>query len=339
MPESIFKRTIAGRRILFFSPAFFGYEETIRKKMIELGAKVDYFDARSITRAFQRALLKITPRIFDKKTEVYYAHILEQIKDKKYDYVFFVKCDMPTERVLDNYKQAFKDAKFCLYLWDSIKNIPNIKRKFRYFDFISSFDQCDCQKYQQLHFRPLYYSDEYKRTKEDKYEYDLCFIGTIHSDRWRILKELKKQAKEQRLRIYYFLYLQSRFIYVFYKLTKLEFGNTSIKEFNFDKISREKVVEIIEKSKVIIDVQHPRQSGLTIRTIEMIGMSKRLITTNADITQYDFYNPHNIQVIDRYHPLLRMDFYSPYEPLKPEVYERYSLEEWIYEVLGIGLNS
>ena len=77
-----------GKKILFFSPAFFGYEQKIKKKMQDLGAEVDYYDERPFSSSWQKALIKIDPYIFKKKTEGYYKQILEQIKDKNYDYVF-----------------------------------------------------------------------------------------------------------------------------------------------------------------------------------------------------------------------------------------------------------
>lgn len=327
---------LKGKRILFFSPAFFGYEDKIADKMRELGAVVDAFDVRSVTKASERALLKINPRLFDRKTEAYYAHIFSKVRDKRYDYVLVVKCDMPTERVLRLFKKRFRDAQFCLHMWDSVKNIPNIKKKFRYFDYISSFDRYDCRQYPQFHFRPLFYCDEYRRKSgKDGFEYDFCFIGTIHSDRWKILKELRSQAQEQGLRVYYYMYLQSKFIYRFYKLLKPEFRDTDINEFRFDKISSQETAEKAGRSKIVIDIQHPGQTGLTIRTVEMTGMHKKLITTNADIRNYDFYNDKNIQVINRNHPVIGEISSSEYETPDERVYEKYSLESWIYDVLGI----
>ena len=57
-----------GKKILFIAPAFFGYEIKIADKMVALGAKVDFYDERSITKSYEKALLKINPQIFRKKT-------------------------------------------------------------------------------------------------------------------------------------------------------------------------------------------------------------------------------------------------------------------------------
>lgn len=328
---------LKGKRILFFSPAFFGYEQKIKDKMQQLGATVDFYDERSVSKSLERALLKVNPNIFNRRTESYYLKILEQSKQNHYDYVLFIKCDMPTQHVLEIYRKSFPDSCFCLHMWDSVKNIPHVEEKFRYFDLISSFDRMDCKQYDVLHFRPLYYCDDYcvQPGADAQFDYDLCFIGTLHSDRYRILCAIQEYANKMGLRMYTYPYLQSKFIFYFYRAFKKEFHKTNPSDFRFDKISSREISDVVRRSKCVIDIQHPKQTGLTIRTIEMIGMNKKLITTNADIRNYDFYDPENITVIDREQVVLDPDTQKSYRPLPDNIYRKYSLEAWIYEVLGL----
>ena len=77
-----------------------------------------------------------------------------------------------------------------------------------------------------------------------------------------------------------------------------------------------------------------------MRTIEMLGMSKKVITTNALITQYDFYNPNNFFIIDRENPVLNTDFLdAPYEPLPPEIQAKYSLDAFLKEIFEFGVDA
>lgn len=80
--------SIRGKRILFLAPAFFGYELKIKHKMEDMGAIVDFYDVRSVTSAIERALLKISPNIFVRKTNKYYGEILKKNHEKDYDYIF-----------------------------------------------------------------------------------------------------------------------------------------------------------------------------------------------------------------------------------------------------------
>lgn len=328
---------LKNKRILFFAPAFFGYEYKIKSKMEELGITVDMFDERSIHKSHQKALLKVNPNIFNRKTEKYYFEIIERVKNIDYDYVLFIKCEMATENVLRRIKKMFPKANLNLYLYDALDNVKNIDKKLQYFDYVYSFDRHDCLNNQSINFRPLFYCDEYKINEHinKEYKYDVCFIGTIHADRYKILKLVCEKAKKEGLSVYLYPFLQSKFIYHFYKITKKEFRGTSIQDFRFDKISSQDIANVVDQSRIIIDIQHPNQTGLTMRTIEMLGMKKQMITTNKDIVNYDFYDSRNIFVLDRNDLNISLGAFSnTYFNVHDSVYNKYSLENWIYEVLG-----
>ena len=330
--------SLKGKSILFFCPYFFGYEAKIADKMKALGADVDWFDERSIKSAYCKALLKVVPLLFTGQANRYYKKILNEHRDKSYDYILIVRCDMVSGSILKQMKKIFPKAKLCLYLWDSMNNVPGIKAKLRYFDLISSFDMRDCENNKSFKFRPLFYCDEYEGTTNQdlKIKYDLCFIGTIHSDRYKILKEIIKQADENDLSFYFYPYLQSKFIYYFYKLTKKEFKDTNINDFRYEKLDSKIIADVIGCSRIVVDIQHPKQTGLTIRTIETFGMRKKMITTNMDIYKYDLYLPSNILVIDRNKPTFSIkSLLGGYQMADAKIYEKYSIESWICGALGI----
>lgn len=330
--------SIRGKRILFLAPAFFGYELKIKHKMEDMGAIVDFYDVRSVTSAIERALLKISPNIFVRKTNKYYGEILKKNNEKNYDYIFIVKCDMITGEILQSMKATFQGATFCLYLWDSVDNILGIEKKFQYFDRVLSFDRSDSEKFSEIVFRPLFYLDEYRKKDEVQNstvnKFDLSFLGTIHSDRYSILKKIEKICRENDIKLFTFKYLQSKFVYYLYKVTKKEFRRTKLSDFSFEKMNAKDISNIVNKSKVILDIEHPKQTGLTMRTIEMIGMKKKIITTNRDITNYDFYDPQNILVISRDNPEISFNLInSEYKSLEKEIYNKYYIENWIYDIL------
>lgn len=329
---------LEGKRILFIAPAFFGYERKIVEKMIALGAKVDFFDERSIKSSFERALLKINPKIFHKKTINYYNQVIEKVSKFDYDYVFVIKCEMMPIKIIKLLKSLFRNATFCLYLYDSLENIKGITVKLEYFDRVLSFDIEDTCKSSRMIFRPLFFIDDYKKDfiQQKEYEFDMSFIGTIHSDRYKVIRAIKEMMDKNQYKYYFYCYLQSKFMYYFYKLIKREFNDVKKEDFRFTKIHSNEIAKIINKTKVILDVQHPKQTGLTMRTIEMIGMNKKLITTNQCIRQYDFYNPENITVIDRHTVVIPEGFLDkPYQKIQEDIYNKYSLENWILDVLGV----
>ena len=92
----------------------------------------------------------------------------------------------------------------------------------------------------------------------------------------------------------------------------------------------------IKESRIILDVHKKIQNGLTFRVFEAIGLNKKLITTNKDIVNYDFYNPNNIFVWDENITEIPINFLEKeYEKLSDEIYKKYSLENWVKTIFNI----
>jgi hypothetical protein len=70
-----------------------------------------------------------------------------------------------------------------------------------------------------------------------------------------------------------------------------------------------------------------------MRTFESIGSQRKLLTTNAEIKKFEFYNPNNIFVMDRDDCTIDIKFFdSPYQPIDEVMYEKLSIEGWIYNL-------
>lgn len=319
------------KRIIVFYPDFFGYGEKIADAMKAQGMDVSLHNSRSVKSALGKAVFKIFPELVLKITNSYYKKIFNKYINQKIDYILII------ERVpiwfLKEMKKIHPNAKLILYMDDSINNLKTIEKRFPYFDRILTFDKNDADKNEKIIFRPLFFTVSGETKKLDKYKYDLCFIGTCHSDRYAIIKKIDDQCKTHKF--YHYLYLQSYFMFWFYKIFKRDYRKARVSEFSFEKMDYKTNIQIEHLSKVILDIQHPEQTGLTIRTIEMLGLKKKIITTNKDIVNYDFYRKENIMVIDRKNPVIDLDFFnSDYSELSNEIYSKYEINQWIKDVLG-----
>jgi hypothetical protein len=102
----------------------------------------------------------------------------------------------------------------------------------------------------------------------------------------------------------------------------------------FTSITAKMNLDLIMKSKATLDIAHPQQTGLTMRTIELLGAQKKIITTNGDIVNYDFYDPQNILVIDRENPDFDTDFFkTEFNPTSNQILVKYSINEWLKRML------
>ena len=83
-------------------------------------------------------------------------------------------------------------------------------------------------------------------------------------------------------------------------------------------IPLEMVNQFIDESKALLDIHRTKQDGLSFRVFESLGKEKKLITTNKDIKNYDFYNEQNILIIDENFEIPKSFFDSKYIPI-PEM--------------------
>ena len=93
------------------------------------------------------------------------------------------------------------------------------------------------------------------------------------------------------------------------------------------------MIDIYESSRCVLDSAQSGQLGLTIRVLEALGANKKLITTNSDIVNYDFYRPENIYVYKGNIDLDNVFFKEGYKEVDKEIYEKYSLRNWLKEIL------
>jgi hypothetical protein len=108
-----------------------------------------------------------------------------------------------------------------------------------------------------------------------------------------------------------------------------------IDEFEFSPLPAGEVARVLWESFAVLDVEHPRQRGLTMRTFETIGAGKKLITTNTGIRDHDFFDERNILVVDRHAPRIPAGFFEVAGvALAPAVRHRYSIAGWLDDLLA-----
>ena len=328
---------LLNKKILMFGPSFFGYCDIIAEELRALGAQVDLYDERPNNGAFCKIMLRYDVKLYRSAVKKYYLSVIEQNRDKEYDYIFVIKSEAINEDIFGCLKAAFPKAKCILYLWDSVENVPGGKEKIRLYDRVLTFDDVDAKEYG-LIFRPLFYRKEYEASCEKKteYTYMVAFIGTAHTVRPRVVNQLEAQCEKIGGKCFKYLFLPHPIVFLYNKLLNRAYRNVKKSDINFKSISPAEINKVYSDSLCILDVEHQAQRGLTMRTIEMIGMQKKLITTNKGIGKYDFYNEDNICIIDKDEPLVPHEFWtSEYKPLESDILKKYSLRAFVQDIFDI----
>jgi hypothetical protein len=320
------------KKILFISVQTFNYEKAIADKLTSLGAKVDYYDERPANSIFVKGIIRLRRSLYQNTINKYYNRILAQIGDGNYDYLFVIKGEVIPVFFLEEFRKRNPKCEFIFYTWDSFNNNPHGQSILKYFDKKFTFDNFDANKFN-LSFRPLFFIDEYDKlngAKSDVVKQDLLFLGTAHSDRYRISSEAVSWCADNNLKAYAYYFMPSRLVFVFKSIFDNSFKGFEYKKLSFTYLNILDIIALYKQSSVILDVNHPGQKGLTMRTFEALGAGKKLITTNPDIKKYLFYNENNIFIIDRENIVLDKSFFeTSFVPINEELRSNMSLSGWL----------
>jgi len=325
-------RPLAGKRILFIGIGFYDYEAAIQNGLEDIGASVWFFLEQP--RWHQSSLMRRIASLFGISIAIsrerYLRRLLERVSSMTFDYVFVIKGEMLSDTFVSRLKAANRNAKFILYQWDSIRRVPGVEKLLPYFDRVLSFDRLDCLHHEDFVFRPLFYRDPPERQgHEPPISYDLTFIGWLHSDRFSRLLEIEAELGRIGVRSHIYLYTGIG-TYLRYMMR----GKRGM--LHIRKLSFEKMANIIAASKCVLDLPHAEQNGLTMRTIEAIGMRRKLVTTNMDIVNYDFFDRQIILPMRQLNAAAIAAFVKSSSPPVPyNVLRGYSMNSWLAEVFDL----
>ncbi|SNR14904.1 lipopolysaccharide biosynthesis protein [Tenacibaculum jejuense] len=321
------------KKILFFSVKLFSIENKIENKLSSLGAIVDYYDERPSNSILVKGLIRLKRDLYKRRIDNYYRKILYEIKDKEYDFLFLIKGEVIPEFFLKKFCESNPSAKRIFYTWDSFNNNNNSKKILKYFQSKITFDSYDAKQFG-LDLQPLFFFDSFKGIKKiNNFKHHLLFIGTAHSDRYILANKIVDWCNDKELSSYTFFYLQGRIVYFFKRIFDSTFKYFDYKKLSFKSLTEQDIIDLYKDSNVILDINHPSQKGLTMRTLEAVGARKKIITTNPEIKKYIFYNENNILVIDRNNIVLNEDFFTgPYQDIPEQIYDALSIEGWLKSI-------
>lgn len=327
------------KKILFIAPSFFNYYKEIQKELEKKGFEVDYVCDAPSNSNISKALGRINKRFIKISMNKYFnKEVMPLVERLDYDYVFVI-VGMTFSffpEMIEKIRTQNKNAKFIMYQWDGEKNISFVKKIHKYFDNIYSFDRIDCLNNDIYEFLPLFYTSQYEdvgNIVNNEFKYDVSYVGTAHPQKIKNINIMSKKFTEVLKEQYIYHYMPSKLKYFFHKLTSKEYRDVNLSDMKLEKLSAEQMMDIFKKSKCVFDSPQKGQNGLTIRTIECLGAKRKLITTNRDIINYDFFDEKNILIYDEKININDDFFVTEYKDIQKEIYEKYSLRNWLKEMI------
>ncbi|MDA5541699.1 glycosyltransferase [Streptococcus thermophilus] len=207
-----------------------------------------------------------------------------------------------------------KRTKLKIWLW----NVPNERIEYLKENFdVYCFDHNYSKEYGLTFLEQFYILDSVNLDEKTDVLRDFYFVG---ADKGRIqqLDQLAGMIEESEL------------TYLFDVFSDDKQSNRSGINYLDSKITYPEIIEKIQESKVIVEINKEGQAGLTLRALEAIFYGKKLVTNNHHIKDYDFYNPNNILVLDDVNSVDLIEFLNkPYQSVPKHVIERYSFSNWL----------
>ena len=284
--------------ILLISPKLYSYSRLIINHLEKKNHKVFWIYDSIVLNNFEKMVGILFKKYGKIKFDKYFRKEIKKYASENIDKIVLIFGDKYfNKNNIELLKSTFPGKKTIFYSWDSVINYPNIKNYYLDFDVAYSFDKNDCKNYNMI-FRPLFYSDE---TDYSFVEIKNDIVGLM-SYSYKKKESLKKIlfAIPKKIKINLYLYMPNKLIFILnkYIFHREAFNFIEKKYFKFNSMSVKDGKELFASAKAILDSPLLGQNGLTIRTFEALKMKKKLITTNASIRSYDFYNEMNIFVVE-----------------------------------------
>lgn len=313
------------KKILIIAPYAFGYTSHIHNALQQydnVEANIVYLDFPVFKyKNFFHKLQNFFSKTFLgknlKKTFVD-NRILKRLKELgKQDEIFIIRPDMLSDVVLQLLRTHTQ--KFIAYYYDSTRRFQRKVAIIPLFDKVYSYDRLDVEKYQ-LSFLTNYIFEE---SRQESYDYQFFNIST-NDYRFPLIENLAKYLKENgwtyNIQVYNGSDMPAEHVTII----------TTQK-------SIQEVSQLIQKAKIIVEIQRTEQVGLSFRIFEALGHRKKLITTNKDIINYDFYHPQNILVVDEENIEIPESFVtSPYVEIDENILSKYKIENWVRPIFELS---
>lgn len=324
--------TDEARRALLITPSFFGYERDILRELERQGYEPILLDERPSNRPLARAVMRVRKGLLSRQIERYFRAKLAALESLTLDVVVVIKAEVVPRWFLEELRRRNVNARFVFYTYDAIANASNCLGVLDLFDERLSFDSDDVCRRDDLAYLPLFYTPEFAggAASTDR-TYSLTFVGTLHSSRYayaqRLLNEVRRSSA--------FFYVQARWYFAVAKYLTREHREVPWADVSFAPLDRSEIARMFRHSKAVLDLQRPGQSGLTMRSFEVLAAGAILVTTNAAIKNEPFFDPRRVLIVPpNVDELVPADVVRELDTLPapdgpPPGFDAYSLESWV----------
>lgn len=225
-----------------------------------------------------------------------------------------VHASILTPEVVKYIRKKNKNIRIIVWYWNPVGKSVDFLKFSEAEAEIWVFDESDAINYS-LEFNTQYYFKDFTISHEEVI-YDVSFVG---ADKGRIdlIHELNEEFSNFNIKTYFHV-IETNGI------------KENHRQYYKNRLEYKELLDIISKSKVILDIVSKGQTGLTLRPLEALFFKKKLITNDKRIVNRDFYESENIFVLgmNKIEDLSKF-INTPYKPIDEKILNRYDFDNWL----------
>jgi len=325
------------KTILLIMPEFFRYHLDVQERLRKAGHTVYFVPDRPSKNPFFKIVARKARWLLNPYLRHWYARAFAALPADLGE-ILIIKGECLVPEVFAAMRARFTKARVQFYLWDSIANSPGALYLIAHCDRAYTFDFDDSKAVGGLAFRPNFFTAteaELSSGPRPAFDWDLAFVGTVHSDRLRVLQRIAVACEPTTgvnasppLRFFRYLFFQSVLLYIARRLFDPAFSFFK-NDVHLTPLSGSALEKATLGARAILDVHHPKQTGITQRSIKSLALGQRLVTTNATIRNYPFYDERYVRVIDRENPVIDAVFLRAPPPPPSAAARAQELDQWL----------
>ncbi|GEQ85836.1 hypothetical protein ULMS_13440 [Patiriisocius marinistellae] len=313
------------KKITIITPYAFSYPSHIvivLKNTAGVDAAIIYLDEPAFIyqNLFHRVQNFLSKTFLKKNLKKTFAtkRILKELAIRgQQDEIFVIRPDLLEDTMLKLIKSQTNNM--VAYYWDSTRRFPRMIDVAPFFDTVYSYDRQDV-KVHNYYFLTNYNFYEASVLAKPKYNF---FNISTNDYRLPLLERIAEYITSKK-------WSQQILVY-----NKTEIDVKYVKWIDAQ-IATKDVKALIENCSIIVEIQRSEQIGLSFRVFESLALEKKLITTNRDIVNYDFYDSNNILVLDIENIHIPNSFVTtPYKKIDKDIVTYYHIDSWVNRVFKL----
>lgn len=324
------------KSILLVIPDHVGFPDVFTKNLEHVGFNVnqlvipssDSFKYKSLFQRIQNFLHKTFLKDRDFKRRLFLKQNLNglsnNLKNISYnDYALLIRPDLFPLELYDKIRSKCKTI--VAYQWDGLKRFQGAHQFINTVDRFFVFDSEDLLVENTLPLTNFYF--DFSIPQHTPKKNHAFYIGSFLEDRLEEIVQINDKLIT---------------LGVITDLRLVTNKKRIIKQLNErglihqpDVLLYQENIALVGESDILIDIQNPIHKGLSFRIFEGLGYNKKVITTNENVIDYDFYHPNNILVWKNNNEKELQEFLNkPLIQIDNKIKSKYSFSNWISYVLN-----